>query len=262
MEIEFRSASMEECGPLVARYLERLTGPFDNYLESHILRSEFFEILSGGKVIGYYALCNTHSLTQFYLEGSSPHAEQEVFSQIIQRQRHMVEMAIVPTCDAPLLALCLKDHARTEAQALTFAASGRKVPPPEFPRALLHRVEPHELDVIHEITDNLFELYGSAPQADGFSEIYALRDGDEVMGYGLRESLQLFPGHESLSVFTLPRHREQGVGRSILMHLRAMAKERGHTPITGCWYYNRKGKKMLSSAGFDSTVTIRHIYFH
>lgn len=259
MQITFHSVTPEEADVFLAPYLARLGSPFDNYLESHILRSDFYFIQKEALLCGYFALCDSRILTQFYLNEGLEAEAPEIFARLLAD--FAVEYALVPTGDAALLSLCLKNHSRIETQSVSFVASNAEVPPAEFPRRMLRQAAPEEWARIHEMTDNLFDVHGRHNHPGSFYHLYVLEDDGTVYGYGLRQGVRLFEGYEDIGVYTVPRHREKGVARSMLLHLRDLSAENGKKVLTGCWFYNQKALKAMKSAGFASVANIKQIYF-
>ncbi len=68
-------------------------------------------------------------------------------------------------------------------------------------------------------------------------------------------------GCKGTGMFTNPKYRQQGVGRSIILHLKEICNEKGIIPLPGCWYYNHESKKTLESAGYISRTRLLRIEF-
>ena len=71
----------------------------------------------------------------------------------------------------------------------------------------------------------------------------------------------LAPTQASIGMSVYPDHRCKGVGRSIIMHLTEISREKRFTPICGCWYYNHNSKLTLESAGFVSKTRLLNVHF-
>ncbi|GAB4114986.1 MAG: hypothetical protein Fur005_23330 [Roseiflexaceae bacterium] len=55
--------------------------------------------------------------------------------------------------------------------------------------------------------------------------------------------------------------RGQGIGRSIILHLKAIVQEQGLIPVPGCWYYNTNSRRTLESAGYITRSKLLRIGF-
>ena len=62
-------------------------------------------------------------------------------------------------------------------------------------------------------------------------------------------------------MFSKEDKRRNGVGRSIIIHLKSICHEMGVTPVPGCWYYNINSKKTLESAGYISKSKLLRFTF-
>jgi len=62
-------------------------------------------------------------------------------------------------------------------------------------------------------------------------------------------------------MITLEAKRQNGAGRSILIHLADICKENGFIPISGCYYYNHLSKKTIESAGKYSKTRLLNVSF-
>lgn len=91
-----------------------------------------------------------------------------------------------------------------------------------------------------------------AELADPSVRLWAVRDGDEVVGTAALAALE--PGHEELkSMRTEPARRGQGVARELLEYLVDNAKSRGITRIsleTGSMDFFAPARALYASAGF------------
>jgi GNAT superfamily N-acetyltransferase len=69
------------------------------------------------------------------------------------------------------------------------------------------------------------------------------------------------PGAASIGMSVHPDFRRKGVGRSIIMHLADICREKGVTPHCGCWYYNHNSKATSESAGFVAQTRLLNVFF-
>lgn len=83
--------------------------------------------------------------------------------------------------------------------------------------------------------------------------VWTAWEGDELLGCGALKALT--PRHgEIKSMRTAPRHRGKGIGRAILDHLLAVARERGYDRLsleTGATDHFLPALRLYASAGFE-----------
>ncbi|OKP86011.1 hypothetical protein A3844_14755 [Paenibacillus helianthi] len=257
----FMSSSYYECRRMFLQYLESLSGVYDNFLEDHILDSNFYEIRIDGAMIGYFAIHKDVLLTQFYIQKRNCIYAQSLFDKVIKE--YSIETAYVPTCDELFLSLCIENHKEIEIQAFIFEESGVDVRPPEFSKSNFRLVSEDRWAEVNEITRGFFEeINTDKVKKDGLLfEIYELSVRDEVLGYGLREEVRVFTDYNATGMYVMPEHREKGAGRSIIIYLKNICAENGKKPLPGCWYYNHNSKSTLESSGFVSKTRLLKVSF-
>lgn len=151
----FKSSSYYECRRMFLQYLEFLSGLYDNFLEDHILDSNFYEIRIDGAMIGYFAIHKDVLLTQFYIQKSNCIYAQSIFKKVIKE--YCIETAYVPTCDELFLSLCIEKNKEIEIQAFIFEESGIDVRPPEFSKPNFRIVSEDRWAEVNKITKGFFE---------------------------------------------------------------------------------------------------------
>ena len=235
---------------------------FDNFLEDHILDSKFYAIFINGTHEGYLAVHEDNMLTQFYLPRRLLRQAQPVFAQALRELS--VTCAYVPTCDELLLSLCLDKHARIEKQAYFFTDGGAPVRPPELPRSLLRLTSREEWASINENTEDFFDEIHQEKIKSGAVpyDIYALERDGQALGYGLREGARIFSDYDAVGMYVMPEHRQRGVGRSIILHLKDICAQNGQRALPGCWYYNDNSKRTLESAGFVTRTRLLKVFLN
>lgn len=80
-------------------------------------------------------------------------------------------------------------------------------------------------------------------------ELFTFTKDDILLGVGVFERSKLLNGYASIGMFTNESYRQQGVGQTIIDHLKRWCYEHHMIPICGCWYYNTNSKKTLERAG-------------
>jgi len=75
---------------------------------------------------------------------------------------------------------------------------------------------------------------------------------DTLIGLGVLVENKIMKNCIGTGMFTRENRRGEGIGRSIIIHLKAIAHELRKTPVPGCWYHNTNSRKTLESAGYIS----------
>ncbi len=259
--ITFVRTTREGCDDLFQAYLATLSGVYDNFLEDHILDSDCHRIQDGDRTIGLLAVHGNTMLTVFHIGLADLRLAQPAFNAALAT--FGLSCAFVPTCDELFLSLAMDRHVRIEKQAYFFLDSGRTMRAPEYGRASLLPVPREQWDEVNARTENFFDEVLAPKVRDGHVpyEIYELRSDDGILGYGLREGTRIFTGFDCIGMYVMPAHREKGVGRSIILHLKDICREAGQGALPGCWYYNHNSKRTLESAGFVTKTRLLKVFF-
>jgi GNAT superfamily N-acetyltransferase len=91
--------------------------------------------------------------------------------------------------------------------------------------------------------------------------IYVLEENNELIGLGVLVDNHIMRNCIGTGMFTREDRRGEGIGRSIILHLRAIAHELGKTPVPGCWYYNTNSRRTLESAGYVTKSKLLKFHF-
>ncbi|MGN7762967.1 GNAT family N-acetyltransferase [Paenibacillus sp. 22594] len=246
---------IDEIKDMITEYLQGLSSPFDSFLEEHILASTFYKIEDHTGQVGYYAIHNEQLLTQFYIRRSYQKHAQRLFSETLER--HRPESLFVPTCDELFVSLALDKEFEINKQAYFFQ-EGRTdlidlniVKDEEFRPA---RAE--DLQQIIEVCGDFLDQY---EQRIAGGELFTYYRGALLVGIGVFEQSKMMDGLASIGMYTNEAYRQQGIGRSIILHLRKWCKEQGIIPVCGCWYYNHASKRTLESAGMVTKTRLLNI---
>jgi GNAT superfamily N-acetyltransferase len=147
----------------------------------------------------------------------------------------------------------MDNHKSIEMQAYFFVHSGVSVRPPEWGRELF---KPAVMDDAKDILDTEY-----VEENIRAGKYYIMRKDGIFLGQGFFNPNTLTPGQVSIGMSVHPDHRRKGIGRSIILHLIDISREKGLTPICGCWYYNHNSKRTLESAGFVSKTRLLNVHF-
>jgi GNAT superfamily N-acetyltransferase len=257
MNYHFEASQFAALSGLVQKYLVTLSSPIDSFLEDHILGSQFYTIAGEGKLRGYLALHEQKLLTQFYIEPEYLSQGQPIFRQLLSQFKP--EAAFVPTCDEFFLSHALDQEITLKKQAYFFQdcreieVDSKIYRPGQFrPASEGDRAE------IVNISGDFFDRLG---ERIARREIFVFREGEALLGVGIVEKGKLLPRHASIGMFTHEQHRQKGVGRSLIIHLKRWCYTNGFVPVAGCWYYNYNSKKTLESAGMITRTRLLRLEF-
>lgn len=251
----YKKVEKKKIESIFDNYVASLSGVYDNYLENYILKSDFYKMTFKRKTIGCFAVHNDELLTQFYIEDDYVHLAQGSFNSVLQALN--LKTAYVPTCDEFMLSLCMDFHKDIEMQAYNFLITDRSVDGPKYPKHMLRLANLSDADQIKASSNDFFDdLY----QQISDRKIYVFED-DEVYGYGIVEENKIHLEYAGIGMFTLEAHRNKGVGRSIILHLKDLVETLGYKALPGCWYHNYNSKRTLESCGFASKTRLLKIKF-
>jgi GNAT superfamily N-acetyltransferase len=257
MNYQFEASQLEAISELVQQYLKTLASPIDSFLEDHILGSQFYTIVGRGKRLGYLALHEQKLLTQFYIEPAYLNQGQAIFRQF--RSQFKPEAAFVPTCDELFLSHALDEETVLKKQAYFFQdcreieVEAKIYRPGQFrPASEGDKAE------IETISGDFFDRLA---ERIAHKEIFVFREEETLLGVGIVEKGRLLCQCASIGMFTHEQHRQQGVGRSIIIHLKRWCYTNGFVPVAGCWYYNYNSKKTLESAGMVTRTRLLRLEF-
>ena len=247
--ITFKKTTLEHMRPLFEAYLKTIPGVLDDFWEEHVLGSQLYAIQSDDGVVGALGLHQKENLTFFHVP--QIRLAQHAFSLALDALKP--RYAYAPTNDELFLSLCMDHPVKIDRQAYFFSVGDASVRPAEFSRALLTLARPEDekdiLDTEH-VAENI-----------RLGKYYIMRENGVFLGQGFLNSHQLTPNTVSIGMSVHPEHRQRGVGRSIILHLADICREKGMTPVCGCWYYNHNSKRTLESAGFITKTRLLKLWF-
>lgn len=251
---KYQKVEKRDIDDLFILSIQALHGPYDDFLEEHILSSDFYLMSFDKKSIGFFAISGK-VLTQFFLKKEYIYLSQGSFKTILEV--FSIQSAFIPTVDELFLSLGMDFHKKVELQAYNFIETDRQVKAAEFPKSMLRLASLSEVDLIKSISGDFFdEVY----QMVSDRQIYLFGD-EEIYGLGVLVSGQIHTDYKGIGMFTAEEHRRKGVGRSIILHLKDLCHTLGYKPLPGCWYYNHNSKRTLESCGFVSKTRLLKLTF-
>jgi GNAT superfamily N-acetyltransferase len=254
--VKYIESSLNENTEYFEKYKNSLSSRYDDFLEDHILDSKIYSIHINDVHLGYFGVHKNNMLTQFVMPISEVRNAQSIFKDILKVFE--IKNAFVPTCDELFLSLCLDNYKKINLQAYLFEDSGKVVRPAEYDRELLYPATQKDLPEILSITGDFIDLHEERIKK---GQLYVLREKGEFLGMGIIVDNKIMKNCKGTGMFTNEKHRQKGVGRSIILHLKDICHTVGVTPIPGCWYYNHNSKRTLESAGYITKTRLLNIEF-
>lgn len=241
----FKKCSREDVKELMEEYIQTLSSPIDSFLENHILKSEFNQMYDGSTIIGYFAIHDEEKMTQFYIRQSYLHLAQDRFKQVLEC--YSVRSLFVPTSDELFLSLAVDQDYKIEKQAYFFQDSKQQgVPESLYPGGEFRLARSEDIPEIIAVSGDFFQQVEELVEKE---ELFTFMKEDTLLGIGIWEHSKLLTGYANIGMFTNEAYRQQGVGQTIIHHLKQWCYEHNMIPICGCWYYNTNSKKTLERAG-------------
>ncbi|WP_129728829.1 GNAT family N-acetyltransferase [Ectobacillus funiculus] len=255
MSFYFQECAQTDVEKVIQKYVSTLSSPIDSFLEEHILNYAFYTINYNSKVAGYFAVHSNQYLTQFYLELRYYKESQEIFKNVLRD--HSVQSIMVPTCDELFLSLALDHDYKIEKQAYFFQDNKVEIPTEKlYKEGEFRAAVPNDASKITEVCQDFID---KVEQRIENREIFTFIKGNILLGIGIVERSKLLDGYASIGMFTNEQYRKQGIGRTIIHHLKEWCYDNKLNPICGCWYYNVPSKQTLESAGMVSKTRLLNI---
>jgi GNAT superfamily N-acetyltransferase len=254
MNTTFLSCSLNEIIELVDEYISGLPSPIDSFFEDKIVQSSFFKINLQDEVVGYYAVFNDETLTQFFLKAHLYPKNQELLEQVLTHHPS-IHSIMVPTGDEFLISTMMDQDFKMNKQAYFFQDSKQLISKEKlYAFSEFRQAELRDVEQIMEVSQDFFDRLNDRI-TDG--EIFVMKnDAQQLVGIGIVEVSRLQKGYASVGMFVNEEFRQQGIGRTIIHQLKEWCYQHDYTPICGCWYYNTNSKLTLESAGMISKTRL------
>jgi GNAT superfamily N-acetyltransferase len=247
--------TLEGLGEIIRSHMHTLAYPVDSWLEGRLRESTFHAFLLKGTLIGYGGLIKD-TLHFFHVTKDYFRYAPALLENIIGDRE--VKRVFVMTQDSLLCALVSEWDYEKEKQACWFSDGGRvDQPETHVSRATFRAANARDVERIRKVAGDFFDEAGSGftcleERIEG-ETIFTLEERESLLGCGIVEKSQVYPGVVSIGMFANRDHRRKGVAKTILLHLKEWAYKNKLRPVAGCWYYNTLSRKSLESAGMIAT---------
>lgn len=128
---------------------------------------------------------------------------------------------------------------------------------PKYDISHMYELSEDEYDEMDRLTESMWKDDLKNPD----NKFYCIKDNGVILGYGNIFPHKLDKRCACVGDFVLPQYRNQGVGRSIIINLCQIAKEKGYIPTCGCWYYNHTSFSALKRSNFLPTSRLFYVRF-
>jgi GNAT superfamily N-acetyltransferase len=245
-DLRLRAVPFAEIRDEIAAHAAALPAPFDDFFESHILKSTAYRITVDDADAGFATVHNNANLTQFHLRAGFRKYGRDAFAHA--RLLNSVTHAFVPASDAFFMAHALEAARSVEMQAYFFMRDDQTTPPRPLPADL--RFTPataaDETAVRALCGDFLGDMTSVYTQGGNLTLVHR---ADALIGIGVHAIHVLTPGRVSIGMFVAEAERGTGVGTTIIRRQMQWAADNGLEPTAGCWYYNHASRRTLQAAG-------------
>ena len=251
MNITIKASSWNELQTMLTAYFTELGYQNDGFHNGRTISSQPYRLEIDDRTIGFFSIGNAWDggdmLRSFYISPTERRISSDVFCYVLEQ--FSPKAILVPSNDQHLISLSFETMHRLgtsfDMQAYNFVY-GEPTTPAEYDMDCLEEVLPDEYDTMNALTDGQWDgCYG-----DSDWEFYAIRKDGVTLGYGAFGKMQYNDKNVDVGNFTLPEHRNKGVGRSLIINISKAAIAKGYIPTAGCAYGNTTSIATLKSAGY------------
>lgn len=261
-QITTKKTNWIELVSMLTEYFAELGYKNDGFHNSMIFDGDAYIIYLDGQTAGFFSIGNSWDKGKmfrgFYLYPKERNKSMEIFQALAME--YQIEAALVASNDAHFIGLAFEKmkamKATFDMQAFNFIY-GEPLRTAEYGIEYLTEVKPDEFQYVASLTDGQWEsCFG-----DLAYKFYAIKSGEEVLGFGSIGKMKFNQRNVDLGNFTLPKYRRKGIGRSLMIHMSKIALSQGFFPTAGCWYGNRESILTLKSSGFIPENRIFYVRF-
>lgn len=252
-DIRFKSTTYEELKNEVSQHAKKNNMLIDSYFEYFIMTSNFYEIRSNDKVVGFFSVLNKNSLTFFKVYDEYNRYAQEIF--FLVKKMEKVKDALVFSSDELFLNLCMDSYSAIDKHGYCTVFPTKQKPLAHdimFTKATID-----ELPALLEMQKGDI-LYEDLTEQIKYEAVYKILYKNSLIGYGLYEVGNIRTDCVSFGMYVGHEYRGKGFSKDILMWMNNKAIGEGLTAIAGCEYCNHSSlKAQLSSGAICKTRTYK-----
>lgn len=246
---KFEKTDISKVFDIVKEHASTLSSPWDSFMEENLLKNDACLISADGVVVGYASL-NNDTLFSFYVVKSYYRFAPDILFDFVKKFNIAVVQAL--TNDSLFMGLLMEWDCVVKDRGGCFFSDNGRLPKPSIMADNPRFREAEASDIANIIlrTQDFFEKH---EMRIAEKTLFVLEDGDELMGCGLVEVGKIHTDCVSIGMITCKGHRQKGVAKMILWHLKEWAYQHSLRPIAGCWYYNVLSRRCLESSGMVPT---------
>lgn len=249
--INFQKSNWDELLDLTTAYFTELGYKNDSFFYSNIFDNESYKIILDDVPCGFFSMGiswdKLRMLYAFYITPDKRGISDKILDDILEKMD--IQAAFVVSNDQHFVSLAFEKMNALgtgfEMQAYNFVY-GKPSREAEYSMEHLFEVQPDEYETMNSLTEGQWDGCFGDPD---FS-FYAIRHEGKTLGYGAYGKMKYNDKYVDVGNFTLPEHRQKGVGRSLIINISKLVIKQGLIPAAGCWYGNKNSIMTLKSSGF------------
>lgn len=238
--IKFVSCSFKDIEESVVSYYNEKNITIDDYWEDHIIESNCYNIKLNKDTIGSMCIYKKNYITFFNIDSKYNYRVQEIFHKT--KSLEEVFGAYVVTGDESLMSICMDNFISIEKEAYICKYDTSE----NEEKITIELATVKDKHIIEKYDD---EFFNDIDESIDNEVIYIAKRDEEVVGFGFIRRGSIRKDFASIGMTVRQEFRRQGIGKNILTKLKKIVKDKGLTPISGCWYYNHNSLKTQFSAG-------------
>jgi predicted acetyltransferase len=255
--VNIKKCNFVDIKTFVAEYYINNKIIVDSFWETHVRDGNFYKIMFGNDIVGYFSIHKETVLVLFNVLEKYRNISQEIFT--IIKKYETIKEALIPTGDEFLISHAIDNYSKIEKQAY-FSIYTDKQPNNIISIELKLADIEKDIEILNLCHDFLkHEIENIKKSID--EEIYIATYEDNIIGFGVIEYQKIVEVYASIGMIVREEYRKKGYGTNILNGLKNIAKSKGKTAVSGCWYYNHNSKKTMESAGAYSKTRLLRFYF-
>jgi hypothetical protein len=183
----------------------------DSFWEGHVRESNFYKIMDGENIVGYFAIHKETVLVLFYVFEKYRNISQELFA--IIKKYESIKEALIPTGDEFFISHAIDNYTKIEKQAY-FSIYTDKKPSKILDIELQLADIENDKETLSLCYDFLKEEIENIKNTID-EEIYNEKNGNKIIGFGVIEYQKIVEIYASIGMIVREEFRQNGYGANI-----------------------------------------------
>lgn len=251
IEIKFKSTGWNSITEFIEEYFTELGYCNDLFHNNIMTDGTAYSVFINGENCGFFSLMdsweNGKMITSFYVRHEKRRYSAEILDAVCSECD--ITAVLVPSNDYHLVSIAFEKMnslgTSFEMQAYNFVY-GEPFKDSSYGMDCMKQVTSKEFEEMNKLTQ---EQWNGCYDSENY-QFYKIVKDDITFGYGAIGRMQYNSKNVDVGNFTLPEHRQKGVGRSMIINLSRIAINQGFIPVAGCWYGNKESILTLKSSGY------------